>query len=366
MHKGKNTSVQPGVIDMGESKLETDDDVRRILEVLTDQVASMRSELEEFKSEIKEEKSKVETEPETEPQSKEEVIEYMKKLPGIGMSKAQLLYDSGFDSTEKLKTAKPEDFSNVTGFGTSMSIRLCESIKALESGELEAKAKEEAAKAASAAESSTAAETGEKTSVTGSVGNFFKGTYGKIMGFFKGKKPAGESGGTMVEPEVEAETPFSTETAEEKDKVEPSAEVTEIAGEEAKPEIESTEGEGIDKPAGEAEPGEPKTEDKPEPETDKAKVEAPEPPKEGDESLSGLEEPVEISGGEPEVLTKDDVIKAYCDIPGVSEATATKLYDAGYESMDELREAEEDDLKMVDGIGPKTAETISKALKSKD
>jgi DNA uptake protein ComE-like DNA-binding protein len=91
---------------------------------------------------------------------------------------------------------------------------------------------------------------------------------------------------------------------------------------------------------------------------------------EGEETPEDASSPAEETSAEPpeEEKTAEEVpekktFEDFEDIPGVSKKTAEMLKGAGYLNVDELREAVPEDLTMIDGIGPKTAEKICNALK---
>ncbi|MGM0404955.1 MAG: 30S ribosomal protein S3ae [Thermoplasmatota archaeon] len=60
--------------------------------------------------------------------------------------------------------------------------------------------------------------------------------------------------------------------------------------------------------------------------------------------------------------TKPEVIKEFQGIEGVGPTMAEKLYDGGYKSTEELKEATKEDLKDVEGVGPAFSKKIIKAL----
>jgi len=60
--------------------------------------------------------------------------------------------------------------------------------------------------------------------------------------------------------------------------------------------------------------------------------------------------------------TKPKVIEEFQGIEGVGPTMAEKLYDGGYKSLEELKEATKEDLKDVEGVGPAFSEKIIKAL----
>ncbi len=85
------------------------------------------------------------------------------------------------------------------------------------------------------------------------------------------------------------------------------------------------------------------------------------------------EESVEVTGStgddEPKPTeypspSKEEVIEAYTKITGIDAELATKLYEAGYSTMVELKEAEVEDLVLIEGISKEQAEQISEGLKN--
>jgi len=69
---------------------------------------------------------------------------------------------------------------------------------------------------------------------------------------------------------------------------------------------------------------------------------------------------------EPERPPEEVEIKEIEDIPGIDPSVALKLRDAGYQNLDELKEAVPDDLVLVEGIERETAERICSALKKSE
>ena len=63
-----------------------------------------------------------------------------------------------------------------------------------------------------------------------------------------------------------------------------------------------------------------------------------------------------------EKKTKPEVLEAFKDIEGVGPTMAEKLYDGGYKSIEQLKEASQDELTEVEGVGPAFSEKIIKAL----
>lgn len=65
-------------------------------------------------------------------------------------------------------------------------------------------------------------------------------------------------------------------------------------------------------------------------------------------------------------MTEEEFIEEVADLPGVGEAKARALYEAGFEDLDALREATEDDLTEVEGVGPRIAEAILEGLEARE
>ena len=82
-----------------------------------------------------------------------------------------------------------------------------------------------------------------------------------------------------------------------------------------------------------------------------------EPEPEGEQPAAG-EEPA------PAPTTKEGIIEAYTKIDGIDTNLAAKLFEAGYGTLDELKEAEVDDLILIEGIDPEIAKKIVEGLKS--
>lgn len=55
---------------------------------------------------------------------------------------------------------------------------------------------------------------------------------------------------------------------------------------------------------------------------------------------------------------RDSIISALCNIDGVSTEIAENLVDAGYDSIESIAEADEDELIEIKGIGKKSVERI--------
>lgn len=58
-------------------------------------------------------------------------------------------------------------------------------------------------------------------------------------------------------------------------------------------------------------------------------------------------------------MTKDQVVDEFAKIPGVSRKAAEALYAAGFHTLDQLKGADRDRLKVVEGLGAKSAKAIA-------
>ena len=56
--------------------------------------------------------------------TKNETIEQFSKIKGIGKSKAELLFDNGFNSLEKIKKASIEDLTKIKGINEKLAIQI--------------------------------------------------------------------------------------------------------------------------------------------------------------------------------------------------------------------------------------------------
>jgi DNA uptake protein ComE-like DNA-binding protein len=261
------------------------------LSEMNETISSLQTELEKVKLELSEIKAgKPEKLPEEEPEeeipepepvdedTKEMVIEHLKKIPGIGLVMAEKIYDAGFTSRDQLKEVKVEELTEIPGIGPSMANKIVENLKRIEEGkDIESAAKEpEEPKP-------------EGPGITDKAMDFIKGTVSKIKGFLIKSPP---------EKKVEEEP------KEEKKEPEQSVEVSGAPAEE--------ESKSADYPSS----------------------------------------------------TKDEVIEAYSKVDGIDTELATKLYEAGYGSMNELKEAEPEDLVLIEGISKDQSEQICEGLKN--
>jgi len=74
------------------------------------------------------------------------------------------------------------------------------------------------------------------------------------------------------------------------------------------------------------------------------------------------EEKKEGEEEEPEMPSKPEVVEQFQDIEGVGPTIAEKLYEGGFHTFQQLKEASRDELTDVKGIGESVSETIYQAL----
>ncbi len=64
---------------------------------------------------------------------------------------------------------------------------------------------------------------------------------------------------------------------------------------------------------------------------------------------------------EPE-RTKDDIVDTFSELPGIGTLKAEALYEAGFETLEDLQEATASEIAEAEGIGPKLADAIKEGL----
>ncbi len=83
---------------------------------------------------------------------------------------------------------------------------------------------------------------------------------------------------------------------------------------------------------------------------------------EEEEAEEEVEEEGEEEEEEPEMPSKPEVIEQFQDIEGVGPTIAEKLYEGGFHTFQQLKDASRDELTDVKGIGEAVSETIYDAL----
>ncbi|MGA1872982.1 MAG: helix-hairpin-helix domain-containing protein [Thermoplasmatota archaeon] len=333
--------------------------------------------------------------------------EVLESIPRMNQRIISSLLDSGYDSVESFKETTEEDLQKINGIGPKMSSAIMEAVSA----HLE-KYGPDASPSRPVEEATAEVLAEEEQPSAGDERSLIQRIIDAIGGFFGGKKEEneeesapgeaeGEKEGPQETSPEEEETPETVPPAEKESEDEPEEETP---GEEKEPETQPVEASAEDdtpseteepetapKEAVEEPPGEEPTgkmsfmerikqmlfgsssekDDKPEETPTEEESSAAEEGQGKSAETSSKEEHLDES--EPEAsgeVVKEKVEpkekKEYTEfeaIPGVSGKIAEALTKAGYLSIDELKEAVPEDLEMIEGIGPKTAEKIYKALK---
>ena len=71
--------------------------------------------------------------------AKKDIIKELTDIKGIGDAKAESLYDNGYDSIEKIKKAKKEDLTKISGITDTIADKIIKNYQAKK----ESKPKEE-------------------------------------------------------------------------------------------------------------------------------------------------------------------------------------------------------------------------------
>jgi ribosomal protein S13 len=273
--------------------------------------------------------------------TEEDIITILKTFTGVGQVMAQRIIKAGFDSREKLSTIAIDDLKKIRGIGHTLA-------ENVSSGMENAIKKFDAPEPS---ETEKAKETGP--GITDKAMGLIKGTISKITGFFKGKKPKGTA---------------EDDSSEEKDKLEPGSDgqikpdrsdQTESGPEELYPEV----GADSSKPEHDTssepvtvEDGDTTTETQPEPEP--AKEPEPEPKPEPEPEPEPVKEP------EPKFNFNDasGLFQWFELTPNLRNDSGKLVFKAGYNNLNELKEAVVDDLVLISGIDKQEAEIICQEL----
>jgi len=329
--------------------------------------------------------------PEEKPElTEEEVLQVLKNINGVGHVMAQRIFAAGYDTREKLGDLTVDDLKKISGIGQVMAENIANEIgSALKTFDKPTKEKVK--------------DDEDKPGITNKAVGFVKGTISKITGFFKGKSPkavakdklepksdVGEAGKDTKEAEGEPKEGLEIEdpgeVKEDKDSLYPEVgapkdepEVEEVhepvtieASDEPEQEIKSalkveeksikelaqnlntkikqriavteTEEQSIEK----------QLERKEEPEI---KVAAPE---SKPEPIST--EPVDTT---PKInLTSSSALLQWFESePELRPEAGKLLFKAGYNNLEELKEAVVEDMTLVIGISNNEAQTIYKELR---
>ena len=285
--------------------------------------------------------------------TKEDIITILKTFPGVGQVTAERIYNAGHDSRENLQKASAADLQKVRGIGKALAEQIASGL-------------ETAIKRFDKPESEKAA--GEKVpGITEKTLGFIKGTVSKITGFFKGKspkpkpKPAGEGGAVKVEGAPETRDVGEVKTAD-----------AAAEGSEAESEVKEAVKEKYFPKVGASEEGKP-DEKEPVPEHEPGKVEPEAPQENKPETKPEPEETTDSTAAKPvrepeqkvpeiNLTESSGLLKWFESTPSLNSNSGRLLFKAGYNNLQELKEAEVEDLALVDGLDQQEAKEIYKEL----
>jgi len=280
--------------------------------------------------------------------SKDDIIKLLKTFPGVGQVMAERIYDAGFDNREKVLSITSEDLKKIRGIGKVTAENLATGM------EDTVKKYEEPPKAE---------ETVKQPGITDKAMNFFKGTFSKITGFFKGKSPK-----TKAEPAVKPSAPTPDQevlgTAEQPDQEPPKAD--EAVKETYFPEVGSPE-ETSEQPTVhesvtiETSDTEPSTESQLDHVTEPTIDIMPEAESKLETPLTS-QDTVSTSAMKIDFKESSGLLKWFEHQPNLRAEAGRLLFKAGYNNLEELKEAVVEDLILVNGISDNEAKTIYEEL----
>jgi len=79
------------------------------------------------------------------------------------------------------------------------------------------------------------------------------------------------------------------------------------------------------------------------------------------DELENLQDTKSLTGNGKDNQNRDSVVSSLCDIDGVSTDLAEKLVDAGFTSINDVYNAEPEDLMEIKGIGAKLVKAIQES-----
>ena len=273
---------------------------------------------------------------------KSELIELLQTISGVGPSMAGRLYEAGLTDKTKIRDVTLEELVEVKGVSGTFAENILNAIKEMDLGD-KSEGEEEVTEIAEievgvegvgdATEDAKPPEEGidAEGKEYGGPMKFFKDALNKVKGIFVGKDK--DTDKKISVPEESAESPGSAVS-----EAEPGVEIESVP----EPDSETTEAPEVEvEPKVESEPGS-------EPEPESAGRVVFEKVKKGEgETLS-----------EPIIDEREKVTKQFEEQLGLTSIRAAQIYDAGYENLDELQEAEVQDLAMIQGINPTIARKI--------
>ncbi|MEF8874582.1 MAG: helix-hairpin-helix domain-containing protein, partial [Candidatus Thermoplasmatota archaeon] len=74
----------------------------------------------------------------------------------------------------------------------------------------------------------------------------------------------------------------------------------------------------------------------------------------------------EIEEEETQDISQEEVMEIFSDVRGLGSQKAEILYENGYRSLEDLKEASQEELQGIKGIGPALSEMIKESLEELD
>ena len=354
-------------------------------------------------SEAEQEKEKEKDTPEEKPElTEEEILQVLKNVNGVGHVMAQRIFAAGYDTRENFNELTVDDLKKISGIGQVMAENIVNEIgSALKTFDEPTKEK--------------AKDDEDKPGITDKAVGFVKGTISKITGFFKGKSPKAVAKNKTGEPsklEPGSEVGDAGKDAKKADEGSLEREASEYSGEEKEdkdslyPEV----GAAKEEPEAEEvhEPVTIEASDEPEQEIKSALKDEEKSIKELAQNLNTkIKQRIAVTEKEEGSIEKQLERKEELEIkPAVSEPTTTPeskqepishepvdttpkinqtsssallqwfesepelrpeagklLFKAGYNNLEELKEAVVEDMTLVNGISNNEAQTIYKELR---
>ena len=281
--------------------------------------------------------------------TKDDIISILKTFPGIGQVIAERIYNAGFDSRENLEKITVDDLKKIRGIGLSMAQNIESGLKqAIKKFDEPDKAGESASKK-------------DEPGITDKAMGFIKGTISKITGFIKGKMPKGKTEEQKPTPEEKSIKPADESKPKEDREI-----TTEGSGDnDLYPEVGAPEsGTEPEKPV---EPVTVESSDNDsEPslkildQSDKHEGQEPESPEKSETKIITKPEP------EPEKINLKDpsgLFKWFESMQNLHPDAGKLIFKAGYNNLEELKDAVVDDLVLIKGIDRNEAQIICDELK---
>ncbi|MEF8874181.1 MAG: LamG-like jellyroll fold domain-containing protein [Candidatus Thermoplasmatota archaeon] len=269
-----------------------------------------------------------------------DIVEEFQKLKGVGSGIAHALYEAGYHSMDELEEAEVGDLRDIEGIGFTQAELIYEAIQRGEEGEVKGK---------------KAPQISEEDLKAHQMGPMVKGR--------EMKKEAGEEESPEVkDSDLETQQIDSkvfegeAEEVEEKELEEcPICGASVSAGDEeclacGEPLMEEVEEEGLEKcpVCGTGVP-----------------ADAEECPACGESMVEEAEEEEledEAIEEAKEEITKEEVVKEFKQFKGIGSAMADRLYESGFHSLEEIKEASPEELQEVKGIGSAKSEKLYETI----